>query len=85
MGYNMAITVIICSYMQIWDYDVRFKMAKQEIFVPDRTPSDHFKYPLPSNVYNHLHIELVCAQVNEQHLFYTAVITGRGPNTGNQQ
>jgi hypothetical protein len=82
IGYNLATTVIECSDVQTYDYDV--KVAMEEVYKVDAdgNPTTEKFQPKPPYAKTNLRRELQRIRMNGETLFHTAVMTGQGPDTG---
>jgi aerobic-type carbon monoxide dehydrogenase small subunit (CoxS/CutS family) len=76
MGYNIATTVLECSEVQLFDYEVKVKMEAVQL------PSGKLTRPKPPYARTTLRKELQCIRFNDDQIFHTAVMVCKGPETG---
>jgi hypothetical protein len=76
MGYNIATTVIECSEVQLFDYEVKVKME------PVTLHSGEIVQPKPPYARTTIRKELQRIRFNDKQLFHTAVMVCKGPETG---
>ncbi|KAL3803357.1 hypothetical protein HJC23_009321 [Cyclotella cryptica] len=75
MGYNIATTVIECSEVQLYDYEVKVKMAPIPILDSDGKPTGKEERPRPPYARTTIRKELQQLRVNGDQIFHTAVMT----------
>ena len=76
MGYNIVTTVLECSEMELYDYEVKVKMEEVQL------PSDELTRPKPPYSCTTLRKELQRIRFNDDQIFHTAVMVCKGPETG---
>jgi hypothetical protein len=76
MGYNIATTVLECSEVQLFDYEVKVKME------PIQLPSAEVTRPKPPYARTTIRKELQRIRFNGDQIFHTAVMVCKGPETG---
>jgi hypothetical protein len=82
MGYNIATTVIKCSEVQLFDYDVKVKMDPVEVLDEDGEPTGKVETPRPPYARTNIRKELQRIRLNGEQIFHTAVMICKGPETG---
>ena len=82
MGYNIATTVLECSEIQLYDYEVKVKMATAPILDADGKPTGKDEHPRPPHACTTNPKELQQLRVNGEQIFHTAVMVCKGPETG---
>ncbi len=82
IGYNLATTIIECSDVQTFDYDVKVTMEEVYKVDDDGNPTQEKIVPKPPYAKTNLRRELQQIRMNGETLFHTAVMTGHGPDTG---
>ncbi len=80
MGYNLKTTILECSEVQLYDYEV--KVAMEEVEETSPTGSLRKIKPKPPYAKTTLRKELQRIRVNGEQVFHTAVMTCKGPETG---
>jgi hypothetical protein len=80
MGYNLKTTIIECSEVQLYDYEV--KVAMEEIEEPTASGSTKKTKPKPPYAKTTLRKELQRIRINGDQVFHTAIMTCTGPETG---
>ncbi len=82
MGYNLATTIIECSEVQMYDYDV--KLVMEEVDEVDSAGNKTGKKirPKPPHATTNLRKELQHIQFNGEQVFHTAIMIGKGPERG---
>jgi hypothetical protein len=69
MGYNIVTTVLECSEVQLFDYDVKVEMEQVEIISEDGTHTSRFKQPRPPYACTNIRKELQRIWVNGDQVF----------------
>ena len=82
IGYNLATTVLECSDVQIYDYDVKVAMDEVDELNEDGVPTGNKIKPKPPYAKTNLRKELQRIRINGDLLFHTAVMTCKGPDSG---
>jgi hypothetical protein len=82
MGYNIATTIVECSEVQLYDYEVWVKMEPKEILDSNGQGTGQYECPKPPNARTMIRKELQCIRFNDDQIFHTAVMTCKGPETG---
>jgi hypothetical protein len=82
MGYNIATTVLECSEVQLFDYEVKVKMEPVEILDATGQPTGQTECKRPPYACTSIRKELQQLRVNGDQIFHTAVMVCKGPETG---
>jgi hypothetical protein len=82
MGYNLATTIIECCEVQLYDYEVKVRMEPVEITDEAGKGTGQYEIPKPPYARTTLRKELQRIRFNGQQVFHTAVMIGKGPETG---
>ncbi len=80
MGYNLKTSILECSEVQLYDYEVKVSMEEVEEITP--SGSSIKTKPKPPYAKTTLRKELQRIRVNGKQIFHTAVMTCAGPDTG---
>lgn len=82
MSYNIATTIIECSKVQLYNYEVRVKMAPVLVKNADDTATGRVIHPKPPYSHTTIHKELQRISFNREQIFYTPIMICKGPKTG---
>ena len=82
MGCNIGTTVIECSEVQLYDYEVKVRMALVPSLHADGAPNGNMEQPCPLIARTAIRRELQRIWFNGDQLFHTAVMVCKGPEMG---
>jgi hypothetical protein len=82
MGYNIATTIIECSEVQLFDYEVKVRMESVEILDKEGVGTGQYETPKAPYARTTIRKEIQRIRFNGDQIFHTAVMIGRGPETG---
>jgi hypothetical protein len=82
MGYNVATTIIDCAEVQLYDYEVKVRMEPVEELDESGKGTGKTIIPKPPYARTTLRKELQRIRFNGDQIFHTAVMIGKGPETG---
>jgi hypothetical protein len=82
MGYNIATTIVECCEVQLYDYEVKVRMEPVEILDESGEGTGTFETPKPPYARTTLRRELQRIRFNDEQIFHTAIMIGKGPETG---
>ena len=82
MGYNIATTIVECCEVQLYDYKVRVRMEPIEVLDEAGTGTGHHETPKLPYACTTIRKELQRIRFNDDQIFHTAVMIGKGHETG---
>jgi hypothetical protein len=82
MGYNIATTIVECCEVQLYDYEVKVQMELVEVSDELGIGTGTYVTPKPPYARTTIRKELQWIRFNDDQIFHTAIMIGKGRETG---